>query len=249
MTTRGSGRAARPPKIIHQFWDRQDVPEDVGRRIASWRDQHPGWAHILWHDDSTESLIMAHFGAEAARRFRACTIASMRSDVLRMAALLLFGGVYADADIKCLRPIDPLMDARLVVRLQHPADGSFLLHTHFLIAEPRHRLFELAWKEMMARILRSGRKRWPLIRGTPLNDVSTVTGPHMLTAAWLKMTDAKRTEARVIDDEEAARFLKPTSKLDYRAAEGSWKTQMKSQRIVDFERAGPATPGGSSGGD
>lgn len=238
MTDTVRKRKPRPPKILHQFWDRPDIPTDVSERMDEWRDRHPAWAYIRWSDQSAESLVLAHFGAKSCARYRACTIASMRSDLLRYAALSLFGGVYLDADLRCINPIDPMMNAPLAFAHQTRADGEWQIHTNFMIAEPQHPLFNRAWKEAMAGILASGRKRFSLIRGKPLNDVNTVTGPRLLTHLWKDLPEAKRNRTRLIEQAEARRHYQGAV-LSYRRTEGSWKQQQKTRRIVDFDR----TPG------
>ncbi len=134
------------PKIIHQFWDSADPPPDVAARMRSWPAMHPRWAYIQWNDESAESLIATHHGADAARLFRACVPATMRADLLRVAALSLFGGVYADADSLCLQPFDDLRNSVCTLSFRDFRDRpnkAWLLDMDHMIATPEARILRL----------------------------------------------------------------------------------------------------------
>ncbi len=94
------------PRVFHQIWlGREAFPEEYSRRQASWLAHHPGWELRFW----TEKNLPA---PEELRRPEACQRLRSpweRSDVLRLDVLWRFGGVYIDADLECLRSIEPLV--------------------------------------------------------------------------------------------------------------------------------------------
>lgn len=230
-------RPVQIPWIIHQYWDTTAPPDDVAERMRSWPQHHPGWAYLRWCDDSAYSTIEAHFGSRAARRFLACTIPAMRADVMRIAALLLFGGVYVDADGLCRQPLMPLLKARCTVQFRAANEElPDALMNNFMIAEPGHPLFRRAWEDIMANLRQSGRKGWRRLRKRPANNVQHVTGPLMLMAAYNNLSDKQRRSVRLVEPAEAARYVHLTAELSYHRS-GSWKASMKAGRIVDFARA------------
>lgn len=237
----GHDEAAAPsgrsfvPKIIHQFWDSIEPPADVAERMASWPRLHPGWAYLRWSDESAESFIDSHFGAEAARLYRACVPATMRADMLRVAALWQIGGVYADADVLAIRSLEPLLTERATYITRILPRKPFILQMHTMISGPGTPLLRGAWKRLQSNINRSGNKPFERIRKKPLNHPSHLTGPDNLTRAWEALPENERP--RLIDSEEAARFVEPTRDLSYVREEGTWKDFKKAQRVVDFERA------------
>jgi mannosyltransferase OCH1-like enzyme len=94
------------PRIFHQVWfGKEAFPAEYSRRQASWLEHHPGWELRFW----TEKNLPAPGElrrAEASDRLRAPW---ERSDIFRLEILWRFGGVYIDADLECLRSIEPLI--------------------------------------------------------------------------------------------------------------------------------------------
>jgi hypothetical protein len=95
----------RIPRVLHQIWIGPDpFPEEYVPYRESWGRHHPGWELKLWTEENLPHPLRR---PEAAERLRA---PAERADVLRLELLWRFGGVYADVDIECLRPTEPLID-------------------------------------------------------------------------------------------------------------------------------------------
>lgn len=92
------------PKVIHQFWVGSRRPPTFA--IESCCDMHTQWMHYLWDD----SLIKAKFPSgqlvNQAEYSRPNQELNLLSDIARYELLMLFGGVYIDADTQCLQPLD-----------------------------------------------------------------------------------------------------------------------------------------------
>ena len=165
------------PRIIHQFWDRPDPPADISERMSSWRDQHPGWEHRLWNDDSAADFLAEHFEPEALLCYRAVKLPAMRADLIRLALLARIGGLYVDADMRCREPIDELAGAKAAIRIEAgKKTGKAKLANNFMLASPGHVLFERAFEKALLNV-----------RGGEFSlHVSRLTGPMMLTELWAK---------------------------------------------------------------
>ena len=94
---------APPPRRIFMLWQQgwDAAPELVRRCAESWREQNPGWElHLL-----DETAV-----AERASRYREFVTPNARrparSNLARISLLLEHGGVWADATLFCVRPLD-----------------------------------------------------------------------------------------------------------------------------------------------
>lgn len=100
------------PRIVHHVWPGIDpIPYRFRANIASFAEHNPGWEHRLWTPAEIDGLEMANQAlydraeAEAPKdwlRFRA--------DIARLEIIARYGGVYADTDAVCLRPLEELTD-------------------------------------------------------------------------------------------------------------------------------------------
>jgi mannosyltransferase OCH1-like enzyme len=92
------------PKVLHQIWLGPDpFPSEYADYQETWQRLHPGWELRFWTEESLppDSRREVH---ELLRQ------PAERADILRLEVLCRDGGVYVDADLECLRPIDPLLD-------------------------------------------------------------------------------------------------------------------------------------------
>lgn len=131
------------PRIIHQVWLGPDaLPDEFARYRQTWADHHPAWDLRLWTEENLPDGLLRPEGYERLRH------PVERSDILRLELLYREGGVYVDADVECLRPIDPLLEGVTLFverlnsgRLTHPLMGSV----------PAHPLVERAIRELRPR--------------------------------------------------------------------------------------------------
>ena len=94
------------PKIIHYCWfGRGEKPELAKRCIASWKKFCPDFEICEWNEDNCDYLAMPFMAeAYAAKKY------AFVSDVMRLAVLEQYGGVYFDTDVEVVRDISPLLN-------------------------------------------------------------------------------------------------------------------------------------------
>lgn len=214
------------PHIIHQFWDRPTPPDDVAACIASWRELHPNWTHILWNDESAQTFIHSQFGLRAARCFAAAAISSTRSDLLRVAALNVIGGVYADADTRCLRPVGRLLKGGTECLFETKNTERVFLRMALIISEPRHPLMQRFWEAILDGI-----------ENRSSDPVDEISGPAELNRVWSAAPRSERQRVTILDPRVAKRYFMNERQLAYRAG-SHWMQEQHRVAIIDFDRAG-----------
>jgi FkbM family methyltransferase len=92
------------PKIFHHIWPGSDeIPVELRGLRQTWMDHHPGWRFYLWRHTDLGWL-------RNRRLFLQASSYAQKADIARYEVVHRFGGVYVDADMECLRPVDPLLE-------------------------------------------------------------------------------------------------------------------------------------------
>lgn len=109
-------RTSPVPRILHQFWEGSgNRPEFLLQKCKSLHAD--GWEHRVWDGAAIRRLFPSGYSdtqppsydGEGGRLLNHEFYADpphLRADLFRYEALLLFGGMYVDADSECLRPLD-----------------------------------------------------------------------------------------------------------------------------------------------
>lgn len=106
------------PRLIHTFWtsdsgDNVPLPADVVANLATWTAHHPGVDLRIWDGRSAVELGVADL-LDIAK------FPAMKSDIVRLAAVHKFGGVWSDLKNRCVSPfLDDLLDCQVFVA-DHP---------------------------------------------------------------------------------------------------------------------------------
>lgn len=112
------------PKIIHQTWKDNNIPEHLQAYALSWKTKHPDWSYILWTDEMNRKFIHDHHPHFLPVYDRYPT-AIQRVDAVRYFILLKLGGVFVDLDFECLKNISPLLaDTEFVAGLEPEAHAT-----------------------------------------------------------------------------------------------------------------------------
>ncbi len=116
---------------LYQYWDNGAPPPEVAEWIQGFRGANPDFRHRLFDRDSASWFIKKHFGKREQEAFELLLVPSMQSDYFRSCALVKSGGVYADADFQCLRPLSGLLGRApktfLLVWDHHVASGFLMV--------------------------------------------------------------------------------------------------------------------------
>jgi mannosyltransferase OCH1-like enzyme/UDP:flavonoid glycosyltransferase YjiC (YdhE family)/GT2 family glycosyltransferase len=174
-----SGGRTAIPKIIHQTWKNNVVPPQLRNFQQSWHRYHPSWRYMLWTDADNRALLARHY-PWFLPIYDSYPEPIMRAHAARYFILHRYGGVYADLDFECLRPMEPLLDKKQLVFGLEPIEH---LDFHFATVRPFEQIVCNAWMASTP-----GHSFWPhlfqqLVAYHPLGQMMDSTGPFLLTRA------------------------------------------------------------------
>ncbi len=94
------------PKIIHHIWiGTKPFPNKFKSYRESWIRQHPDWTFHFWTDDNLPEMPPEVKRIVTEEKY----LTSIRADILRLQVLNLYGGIYSDTDIECLKSFDEFL--------------------------------------------------------------------------------------------------------------------------------------------
>jgi len=94
------------PKTVHQIWIGGELPAKYEGFARSWVALNPDFEYRLWNEAAIANML----DERVAGIFEKTVNFGAKSDIARYAILEKFGGVYADTDFECLKPIGPLAE-------------------------------------------------------------------------------------------------------------------------------------------
>lgn len=158
------------PKIIHQTYKHNDIPEIWKPGQKACMDLHPDYQYILWTDDMAREFIAETFPwfLETWDNYK---YPIQRADAIRYFALVHYGGVYIDLDDGCERRLDPLLTVSSFVRKTIPTGIS----NDVMGAAPKHPFFLKVIDN-----LKKYQKNWLV----PYITIMYSTGPLFLSVMW-----------------------------------------------------------------
>ena len=210
------------PFQIMQFWDDPTVPQDVRRAMESWTRVNPGWTHVLFDAGTARDFFKAHLDGDAASALELCFHPAMTADLFRLGFLHVRGGVYADADELCLRPMSGLLPDLARVEVVAPLAGGFpgYIENGFIAARAGGEVIASVLRCAVADILQAHRQ------GTR-PDIWRTTGPGALTrgvARYLGAGDRSNGEVALLSKPQYRGHVRTDGGLAYkREARANWR--------------------------
>jgi hypothetical protein len=190
------------PRIIHQTWKTDDIPENFRAFAATWRDRNPDWTCRFWSDRDLLEFVATHYPAWL-ELFCSYRLGVQRADAGRYMLLHHFGGIYADLDAECIRSLAPLASEDRVILCEEPK-------THWPWATICRGLPMMLFNGVMASP--AGHPFWLhlLTRMAEVRDAAGVldsTGPCLLTGAVLSFPEKQTVRI------EGANFFNPIDNI------------------------------------
>jgi len=166
------------PHIVHQIWKNEEVPREWKRFAQSWTEHNSDWEYRLWTDREVDAYVRARY-PHLEKTYAELSFNIQRADLARYLILHGCGGVYADLDLECLRPLSTLLDGHEFLASREPIEharsvpGNVIIGNAFLASVPGHGLLEAVVKEITVKAAAI----------TFHGEVLTSTGPYMFTRA------------------------------------------------------------------
>jgi FkbM family methyltransferase len=160
------------PSTIFQTWKSKfDFPQNyaIWRRTFSLHNPH--FEHILWDDNDNLRFVAENF-SWFLETYRSYPREIYRADAIRYFFLYAIGGIYADMDVECLRPLDGLLGRGdlLLGRMGRDPDHPHSIPNAVMASKPRQEFWLLVMWLLMDFAKRGGEPEY-------------LTGPIVLKAA------------------------------------------------------------------
>jgi len=185
-------------KNLHQIWlGTKPLPREFAIWQQTWSRHFPDWTLRLWTDEDLPALLPQMIDSTA---FDHHLNVALRSDVLRLELLRLYGGIYMDTDFECLRNFEALLREGCF----HYGDESALRPANSLLAAPRGHPFLEHMLSSIARHLKS-----VVPRGGPWSSVQQISGPdalHRALQTWVWLWHLDETICNESGEECGSRF-------------------------------------------
>ncbi|KAI3406227.2 CSH1 [Candida oxycetoniae] len=165
-----ANKSALIPKIIHQTYKSDKIPEIWKAGQQACIDLHEGYQYILWTDEMAREFISEEF-PWFLKTWDNYRYNIQRADAIRYFALYHYGGIYIDLDDGCERRLDPLLTVSAFVRKTMPTGIS----NDVMGSVPNHPFF-LKVIESLEKYQRS----WLV----PYITIMISTGPLFLSVIW-----------------------------------------------------------------
>jgi mannosyltransferase OCH1-like enzyme/GR25 family glycosyltransferase involved in LPS biosynthesis len=98
------------PKIIHQLWRDENIPDHLKLMQQSVIDNHPDYEYKLWKDSDILKFIeefypeMFHYYNSGIEHI------IQQIDFIRLLLIYHYGGIYIDLDSICLKPVNDILN-------------------------------------------------------------------------------------------------------------------------------------------
>jgi hypothetical protein len=204
------------PRRITQYWFQPEPPPDVDALMQSWPQQNPDYAYRRFDDAQAQAWLQHNHVPAVSAAYQRAPQKAQKADLFRLAVLSVEGGVYADADDRCLAPFDRLLTGAGEFVAYQEDYGT--LGNNILAATPRHPVILRALTLAVAAINRGDADLLWL-----------ATGPGLISRAFAQIISEQPdggqhilATARILDRRRLGRVMAMHCQLAYKATEQHW---------------------------
>lgn len=163
---------------LFQYWDTGKPPEDVLACIQSVRELNRELEHQLFDNDRAAWFVGKRIGERERRAFEALAVPALQADYFRLCALWAKGGMWIDADLRCVASLAGLME-RAPTRLMLFWEGH--IENSLIMVRGPQDPFIGACMEFATRNIEARR----FLDLPPAAGVPAVAGPDLVNLIWM----------------------------------------------------------------
>ena len=172
------------PRKIHLIYASKTIPERYSEYAGVMYDLHPGWEITVW-DDETALAMTGKYFPQLAPVYSSYPLTVQRTDIFRVMLMYVEGGFYLDLDMLCMRSLDELCGAGLVLGTEKvlPEDQRVRLGHRFSVRIANYMFGSRPGHAFWLDVLLTAAAR----ASSPITDESGVlesTGPGLLTDVY-----------------------------------------------------------------
>jgi len=206
------------PRIIHQTWKSDRLPERFRIFQESWRLHHPSWEYRFYNDEACRRFVVEAF-PDLVPIYDQCPHAVQRADIFRYLVVAREGGLYADMDTECVQPVDQLLESR------HAVFG-----VEDLLSSHRARRLNLRHRERIANFIFAAEASHPIF-GEIEASLGALPGPWDMQEEVLETTGPGML-TDVVQDHRVSMDLTVLPRLAWAAADWRyWRVIPRSDRL------------------
>src|SRR5690606_35906261 len=146
------------------------LPDHLAASIATWRQHHPDWEHVMWGDRDLTWLRHRDLYDHAPGLVPSDAVGQFRADIARYEILERHGGLYVDCDTRALRPVDEALEGHAAFAA---LEDSHWVGNTYLAAEAHHPALVALVDGLERSVHRHAGQR-----------PNRMTGPRYLTPSW-----------------------------------------------------------------
>jgi mannosyltransferase OCH1-like enzyme len=97
------------PKIIHQMWVDENIPQHLKLMQNSVKELHPHYEYKFWTDRDLEEFLIQNYPNVFIMYERVFPYVIQKMDFIRLLLVYHFGGIYIDLDVVCTKNADNIL--------------------------------------------------------------------------------------------------------------------------------------------
>ena len=125
------------PKIIHQTWKTENIPEQWLDATNSCKNIHKDFKYILWTHKNMDYFVKKNY-PKFYNTYIYYKYDIQRADAFRYLVLYEYGGIYLDLDILCKKNITKLLHYDIIFVKSYNVD---IFTNSFFMVKPKHPFF------------------------------------------------------------------------------------------------------------
>ena len=105
------GQGRRIPRILHQTYETNALPEELARNAEHLKELNPGWQYKFYDDAAVASYILQNYGEKIYNYYLRINpkYGAARADLFRYLLMYKEGGVYLDIKSTVKKPLDEII--------------------------------------------------------------------------------------------------------------------------------------------